>query len=140
MTNNAIIYLLSSSLSSDTYIYYGDNNYRLFQDKVNNFLNQLLIDDLTTLKGRLKAIRIKYGMRKNIPIYLNNNLVFFRLIEDDKLIYINAMMVLRLTKDGDNTVIYFKNDSKLLVKRKVRFIKSQWERSLLIEKSNENVY
>lgn len=140
MTNNAIIYLLSSSLSSDTYIYYGDNNYRLFQDKVNTFLNQVLIDDLTTLKGRLKAIRIKYGMRKNIPIYLNNYLVFFRLIEDDKLIYINAMMVLRLTKDGDNTVIYFKNDSKLLVKRKVRFIKSQWERSLLIEKSNENVY
>lgn len=135
----SILYLLSSLFESDTYIYNSVNMEKI-KAKPHDIFEQLCLDDLTTLKGRLDAIKKKYGMRKNIPIYLKPDLVLFRISIDDHELYLNAWMILNLRAENDDTVIHFKNGTKLLVNKNIRFLKRQWQRSLSIIKSNENVY
>ncbi len=135
----SILYLLSSPFESDTYIY-NSVNIEKVKAKPHDIFEQLCLDDLTTLKGRLDAIKKKYGMRKNIPIYLKPDLVFFRIPIDNHELYLNAWMILNLRAENNDTVIHFKNGTKLLINKNIRFLKRQWQRSLSIIKSNENVY
>ena len=41
------------------------------------YLNNLCLKELTTLNGRLEAIKINFNIVKNVPIYITDNLVIF---------------------------------------------------------------
>lgn len=102
---------------------------------IETFLNGFCINALTTLQGRIVAIKQKYNIRKNVPIYISHQLFLFSTFNKRDLnnIYINAYNILTIKKDAENNaVIIFKNRSELLIGKKYEIIKSYYEKALII--------
>jgi len=53
------------------------NNNEVINQNINTYLNNILIHQLTTVYGRVDAIKNLYGYKKLVPIYINSQLILF---------------------------------------------------------------
>lgn len=102
-----------------------------------DLLNQALLKDLTTLEGRIQAISLSYHIYKHIPIYLTNNLILMPTNNKKQIdnIYINSYNIIDMvTKNKDETIIIFFDNSQILINRPYHLIKKYYDISLKIRK------
>ena len=98
------------------------------------YLNKVLLNQLTTLKGRLDAIKKLYGFRKLVPLYITNTLILFPInnLKDYENIYINAVNIINIYKHGSKTVIEFQGSTKLCVNKNCSQVIKYYQRALSI--------
>lgn len=67
----------------------------------------LLLREITTLKGRLDAIKSIFSYSYNIPVYINDDMIFFKVYGEHKL-WINGANVQDIKNKNNRAVIVFK--------------------------------
>ena len=100
------------------------------------YLNNLCLKELTTLNGRLEAIKINFNIVKNVPIYITENLVLFATHNkrNSQNKYINSIYVKNITNVDDAIRIEFYDGEFVLVKNSYHTIKNNYEKCLKIKK------
>lgn len=95
------------------------------------YINELLIKDLTDIEGRLKAIKSKYGYKKLIPIYIRDDLCFIPLenTQYNKL-YINIYSIVKIL----NNEVIFIDGEVLKTKKNFKTLKNYIMRAKQIKK------
>jgi competence transcription factor ComK len=79
-------------------------------------LNELCIAHLTTLKGRLDAIRLRFNLHKNIPIYISPCLVLMTVKAGNKKYYLNYYKIAETKNLGKGkTLIAFVDGNSLIL-------------------------
>ncbi len=91
---------------------------KIIDQSMKYFLNQLLIEEHATLEGRLTALRQKYSLKNNVPIYIHDTCCFYttKHLRAYGTIAINYHAVLSMRERNDGSTEYrFKNLSALHV-------------------------
>ena len=132
MINTDILYL--RKFYDKTYIKKIDSIEFVVNEDICGLFDNYLLNQLTTLKGRLDAIKKVYHINKNIPVFLDNNLVFIQTFnkKQHENIYINVHRIIDMIKDKESTIIIFEDDSKLTVDKPLHIIKKYYNNSLKI--------
>lgn len=132
MINTDILYL--RKFYSKTYIKKINSSEFVVNIDIYELFDNYLLKQLTTLKGRLDAVSKVYHINKNIPVFLDNNLVFIQIFnkKQHNNIYINVYKIIDMIKDKENTVIIFEDGSKLFVEKPLHIIKKYYNNSLKI--------
>lgn len=106
--------------------------------KIDDLFDEYLLNHLTTLKGRLDAIKKVYHINKNIPVYLDYNLIFIQIFNKKQTnnIYINICRIIDMIKDNEDTIIVFDDGSKLKIKKPFHLINKYINNSLKINLIN----
>ncbi len=99
---------------------------------IDKLLNEWCLEELTTYSGRMEAIRIKYHLRKLVPVYINKELMLFPVSDKKDLnnIYINSLNVLMLEKQGKNTQIEFINHYLLILNKEYEKVDRYYQRTI----------
>lgn len=103
--------------------------------RLDKLFDKWCLEELTTYKGRMEAIRKKYQLKKLVPIYINKHLMFFPTNpkKDINNIYINPLNILEIVRDVENkTIVVFKNKEKLFIDKDFESINRYYQRSLNI--------
>ncbi len=82
---------------------------------LNNYLDNLLLDALTTLEARIKTTSKKYKYHKLVPIYISKSLILIPTCNKRKLdnIYINLESIKSVNGDISKTIIKFYDNEVL---------------------------
>ena len=110
------------------------NDETIINQSINNYLNYILLQQITTLEGRVDAIKKIYGFKKLVPIYINKNNILFPVynLKEYENIYINACSVIGVYKRDSKTVIEFVGFKKLIINKSIKQILKNFERALSI--------
>jgi hypothetical protein len=68
-------------------IIYTINNIIHISKTIENVFDDWCIDTLSTYKGRLEAIKKKYHLKKQVPIYINSDLMIFPIKNNSKYLF-----------------------------------------------------
>ncbi|HOA78186.1 MAG: hypothetical protein WBL47_07050 [Bacilli bacterium] len=93
--------------------------------------NNLLLRELTTLKGRLDALKELFSFSYNVPVYINSGMIFFKVFGKDK-IWVNGANVLDIKNRGNQGIIIFKCGILLETGKNFRALKNAYNKILLI--------
>jgi hypothetical protein len=104
----------------------------------NDLFNKECLKEFTTLKGRIDALKVVYNYRYNVPIYINNGLLFIK-IKNEEILWVNVHQVIEITKDADQVLIVFPNEIKYRIKANYRTIIGSYKKTMSIIK-NKNVF
>ena len=87
----------------------------IVNDTINNVINQTCLEFLTTLDGRIKAIKQVYKISKFVPIYIKDGLILQPIYSNKswKQIYINICNIKKVNKVNDRLVITFINEKTI---------------------------
>ena len=112
---------------------------KIIIDKViNEVLNDLCLTNLSTLKGRVDAVRCLLHLRKFIPVYVNEELILIPVYNSrywDQ-IFVNFFMIDNIIKVGENTSrINFYDNSTLTVELSYLRLKRLIEKCLKIRET-----
>ena len=110
------------------------NNKKTVNMTLEKYIDYLLINDLSTYSGRMKSIRKRYGYRKLVPIYINDNLCLIPLENKKSLenIYLNIYEINVIEETG---CIIFNNGDSLLINKKTKTLYKYILRAKSIKKS-----
>lgn len=110
------------------------NDNEVINQNINIYLNNILIHQLTTVYGRVDAIKNLYGYKKLVPIYINSQLILFPILnlKEYENIYINACNIIRITKNKSNTIIEFIGNKKIYIKKSYLQINKYYQRAISI--------
>lgn len=134
MIDSDILYLKKSNRA--TIIYLKNNVVKEVDKTIEVFLNQYCLKDLTTLEGRIKAISEVYHIKKQIPIYLSNQLILIQTANKKEIdnLYINSYNIIDIVKENNCTIIYFNDLSKIELKKPSHLIQKYYDISMRIKK------
>jgi hypothetical protein len=97
-------------------LHYANKQIIPLQQSCLKFLNELCIAHLTTLKGRLDAIRLRFNLHKNIPIYISPCLVLMTVKAGNKKYYLNYYKIAETKNLGKGkTLIAFVDGNSLIL-------------------------
>ena len=116
-------------------IIYTTNNIIHISKTIENVFDEWCIDTLSTYKGRLDAIKKKYHLKKQVPIYINTDLMIFPIKnkKDIDNIYINALNILNIDEDINGfTVIKFINNEILKIEKEHKIIEKYFLKTMSI--------
>ena len=90
-------------------------NELIVNETINKIINQTCLKFLTTLDGRIEAIKQVYKISKFVPIYINEGLILQPIysIKSWKQIYINICNISKINKVNDHVVITFINEKTI---------------------------
>ena len=99
------------------------------------FFNDLLLDSLTTYKGRINAIKNKYHYKKCVPIYITSNCCFIPTTKLDDIdnLFINVYAILNIINQNDKTKIIFKDNTSIIINKRYQQFIINVKRANLIE-------
>lgn len=92
---------------------------------INQHFNDLCMQDLTTLQGRITAIKTIFSYNYNPPIYINNDLIFFK-VKDKNTFWINGALIEDIKNKNNKCLIIFKGGFYLDLNKNYRTIMSNW--------------
>ena len=134
-----ILYIQKGNRS--TIIHYINNEVEEKEILLEKYLNNICLEFLTTLSGRIEAIKEKYNIVKNVPIYIKDNLVLFPTFSKNHIsnIYLNSIYIKKILPYEDKTIIVFYDNQELIIDKHNHTIKLSYEKCLkLINKININ--
>ena len=91
--------------------------------------NNLLLKEMTTLKGRLEAIKLIFSFSYNVPIYINQDMVFFKVFGKDK-IWVNGTNIAEIKNKNNKGIIIFKCGKLLETTKNYRTLKNIYNKVL----------
>ncbi|HHX80774.1 MAG TPA: hypothetical protein GX692_06905 [Acholeplasmataceae bacterium] len=98
---------------------------------VKKLFENFCLCELTTLKGRVDAIKKIYHYKYNVPVYINRKLVFFK-IRFEETYWINAMQVAGIVKEGKGAALTFKNGLVLKTSVSYRSLLNSYNKAMRI--------
>lgn len=100
------------------------------------YFDSLLLDQLTTYEGRIKAIKIKYSFIKQTPIYIDNSMCFVPIYnkKDIENIYVNVKSIKYLQKSSLGTKIIFIDNSIVNINKPIEIIRNYINKANMITK------
>ncbi|MCK9535973.1 MAG: competence protein ComK [Bacilli bacterium] len=101
--------------------------------------NKLLLKEMTTLKGRLEAIKLIFSYSYNIPIYINQDMVFFKVFGKDK-IWVNGSNVSEIKNRNDKGIIIFKCGKLLETTKTYRTLKNIYHKVLEVKNYKNDLF
>ena len=116
-------------------IIYTTNNIIHISKTIENVFDEWCVDTLSTYKGRLDAIKKKYHLKKQVPVYINTDLMIFPIKnkKDIDNIYINALNILNIDEDINGfTVIKFINNELLKIEKEHKIIEKYFLKTMSI--------
>lgn len=131
--NDDILYIKRGNRS--TIIYCANGKLYEIPINIDNYFNNLCLNELTTLTGRMNAIKLKYHIIKNVPIYINKQLVFFPSNNTKSIdnIYINSIYIKFIENMDSKCRIIFFNNQELIVDNSYNIIKNKYEKCIKIK-------
>lgn len=120
----------------NTIVHYINKESESFSISILKYLDSLCLKNLTTLEGRLDAIKYNFNIVKNVPIYITENLVLFTTHNkrNSQNKYINSIYVKSIEKVDSAIKIEFYDGEFVLVKNSYHIIKNNYEKCLKIKK------
>jgi competence transcription factor ComK len=96
------------------------------------FLSPYCLEYLTTLKGRIDAIKIKYRIRKNVPLFIDETLNLFPTsdLKDSNNIYLNAYNIKRVYDFQKGTKVEFKSGQELTISQPYSKVYRHYRRAM----------
>lgn len=87
----------------------------IVNDSIYNIINTACLKLLTTIEGRVEAIKQVYKIYKFVPIYINDNLILQPIYNSKSWnqIYINICNIKSVNKVNDQSVITFINEKTI---------------------------
>jgi competence transcription factor ComK len=98
---------------------------------VKKYFEKLCLRELTTLRGRIDAIKKIYQYKYNVPVYINRELIFFK-IRSDKTYWINAVQVTGIIKQEKGANLTFKNGNVLKTNLSYRSLFNSYKKAMRI--------
>lgn len=107
-------------------------------DTINKIINQTCLKFLTTLDGRIEAIKQVYKISKFIPVYITDGLILQPIYSNKNWnqMYINICNIKKVNKVNDQVVITFINDRTIFLEMSYERMKRYLKKCLKI-KDNE---
>ncbi len=132
--NKTILYIEKGNRS--TIIHYINNQVEEVEITPIKYLNKLCLKEMTTLEGRIEAIKENFNIVKNVPIYISEELVLFSSTNKTRLDnkYINSIYIKYILDEKENTKIVFYDDQFVFVKNSYHIINNNYEKCLKIKK------
>ncbi len=78
--------------------------------------------EITTLKARIEVVAKLTKRHNNIPLYINDHLLFFKIKATPNL-WINYFNMLSFENENGKTRIVFRNGSTILINKKIKYVK-----------------
>jgi len=111
-----------------------------YKTSSNKLFNKLCLKEFTTLKGRQDAIKKIFSYSYNLPIYINDDIIFIKMFGREK-IWVNASNIDRLEKKENNTLIVFKDGQTLESIKNYRTLNNTYKKVIdIINYKNGLVY
>ena len=100
------------------------------------YLNRLCLEKITTLEGRIQAIKQTCNIVQNVPIYIDDNLILFSINSFKSVdnIFINSVYIKYIEKQGIKTKIVFYDNECIVIKKPSHLMKSKYEKCMKIKK------
>ena len=107
---------------------------KIYKITINNYLDKKLSIYLTTLEGRMQAIKNKYHICKLIPIYIDNNLCLQPIfkITSERNIFVNIYNINKIIDYGNYSIVLFYDSEELILKMKSKTLKNKIKKALQI--------
>lgn len=137
---STILYI--DKINGFTYVHYINGLVDVIDMSPLKYLNKLCLQELTTLEGRLEAIKCNFNIVKNVPIYITENLVLFSTNNKRKLEnkYINSIYIKYIKEENDKTKIVFYDDQFVYVQNSYHIVNNSYEKCLKIKKQINQFY
>lgn len=106
--------------------------------KIDNYLEQLLLKDLTTLKGRVDSIKKQYHIYKLTPIYIDEDICLIPLFNQsyNYNYYLNVNNIKNVEEKDERTEITFVDGERIIVNKKRSLILKQINKALSIKRNH----
>ena len=116
-------------------ITYIDGNNKILNKTLEKYFNEILLDSLTTYRGRINAIKEKYHFKKYVPIYISSNCCFIPIskLDDINNMFINVYTILDICKINDKTKITFIDNTSIVINKKYQQYISIIKRAISIK-------
>ena len=90
---------------------------------------------LSTLEGRIKAVKTEFKYVRLTPIYVNENtiLIYFASLNNKDILLINALAIKRIIKDHNKTIVYFSTEEALELDVKIQLVNLSFKKALSLE-------
>ena len=137
MLDVEVLYLITNSGSTNI-VKIRENI--LVNKTINELLNKACLEFLTTLEGRIKAIKQIYKITKLVPIYIHEDLIFQPVYSNKhwKQIYINICNIKKVIKVNDQTVITFINEKTIYLDISYERMKRYLKKCFKIKENQKN--
>lgn len=138
--NRTILYIERGNRS--TVIHYINNESEVVEVLPERYLNNLYLNELTTLKGRIEAIKTKYHVIKNTPIYIKENLVLFPTHNKKSInnIYVNSIYIKHIESSMDRSKVIFYDNQEILIDKDIHLLKNIYEKCLKVNNQINQYY
>lgn len=101
------------------------------QKRVKKLFEECCLFELSTLKGRQEAIKILFDYKYNIPIYINQYMLFIKVRSRENL-WINCPKICSIIKTKEGTDIIFPSGKILKTNANYRTLKTSYQKALNI--------
>jgi len=100
-----------------------------------SWLNHLCVDNYSTLDGRIKAIKSRYGFRRLTPIFVGCSILLMpmRGLRANDAIVINSYAITGFERSGPKGITVYFSYAKPLVLPSWHIFRSQCEKAKLID-------
>ena len=103
----------------------------ILKTKFKPYINSLLLEQLTTIDGRLESIKEKYKYYKLTPLFINEHicLIPIKSINSIDNIYINVKEINYLKEVNKKTLVIFKDSSSIIINKSIETLKENIKRA-----------
>ncbi len=107
---------------------------RIFRGSPKALLETLLQDELTTFEGRLEALKRRFGWRRNVPVYIDEERCFFLSASSREVdtLWVNAPRVVAIHSIPTGARIDFFSGTSVELSRDSRLLRRRWQRALVL--------
>ena len=106
----------------DKTIVYDFNGIRSIASNYKKILNRVCEKELITLKGRIEVIAKIVNRSNNVPLYINDRLLFFKIRAINN-IWINYFNILEYQNKNGKTILISKHGETLLINEQMKYFK-----------------
>ena len=111
------------------------NNKEILNCSFVEYIEIILLDQLTTFDGRIRATKKKYNFYKLTPIFISHDICFIPInnTKDFERVYINIYTIIEMQKINKKTLIKFVDGTSVIIKKEFNCILNNYKRALIIK-------
>lgn len=104
-----------------------DKKEEIIMKNLDTYLNELCLENLCTMKGRIEAVRKLFLYKYNAPLFVNSENIFMK-VTGRYIAWINVTEIDKIYKDSDKVVITFLTGKVLKVNINYRTFMKNYKR------------